>query len=210
MGIVVRLKDHARALTGSRAARPVSLSAVKPATIPRSVVKTIAHHSAGMLSRCHHLETAAALAPMSAAIASREGHSSMIDRNDVSAMQIAIRQSVLKSKDILSADLGAVLGQTVLMGTDKPSTSLFKQMFLARTALAREKAGKSQEQMAAELGVAQGTYHKYESRTPLPHHLIPQFCMLTDITPQWLYTAAVEIREAKPRRRRQARSSKAA
>lgn len=201
MGIVIRGRFH-HARIGSRAAKPVSLSAVKPATIPRSVVRTAAHHSAGMLSRCHHLETAGALAPISAAIASRDGHSSMIDRNDVSAMQLAIRQSVLKSKDILSADPWAELGHTVRMNAVAKSPSEFERQWIARTKFAREKSGKSQDEIADNLGIPQPTYGKYETRTMMPHRYVMAFCALCDVTPAWMYTAAVEIKIAKPRRRR--------
>lgn len=210
MAIIVRFPDHARAAIGSRAAKPVSFSAVKPAIIARSVVRTADHHSAGIPSRCHHLETAEALAPMSVAMASREGQSSMIERNEVSVIPIPIRQLVLNCKDILSGDLGAAVGHTVPMAIDRQSISHFKALFVARTALARERTGRSQEQMATDLGISQPTYTKYESRTPLPHYLVPQFCMLCEVTPQWMYTAAVEIKIAKPRRRRQKKTPKAA
>lgn len=82
--------------------------------------------------------------------------------------------------------------------------STFKRQFVARTKLAREKSGRSQEEMAADLGLAQSTYHKYEVRTPLPHHLVLPFCTLCQITPEWLYTAAVRLESAKTRRARSA------
>jgi DNA-binding XRE family transcriptional regulator len=125
-------------------------------------------------------------------------------------MQSSLRQTVLKSKDILSGDFTILLGHTVpVMGSDQPASE-FKRLFVARTKLARERAGKSQEEMAADLGVSQGTYHKYEKRTPLPHSLVLPFCTLCRITPEWLYTAAVELSAAEPRRRRQKRVAKAA
>lgn len=208
MGVVV--KFHARAATGSRAAKAVSRPAVSPASCPRSVASTAAHHSAGMPSRCHHLETAEALAPISAAIASRDGHSSMIDRNDVSAMQTAIRQLVLKSKDILSADPRSALGHTVRMNADAKSPTEFERQWIARTKFAREKSGKSQDEIAENLGIPQPTYGKYETRTVMPHRYVMAFCALCDVTPAWMYTAAVEIKVAKPRRRRQKQKAKAA
>lgn len=202
MGDVIRLSDHARAAIGSRAAKAVNCFAVRPSAKPRSDSKTASHHSAGMLSRCHHLDTAGALAPMSVAMASREGQSSMIDLNEVSGIQMPIRQLVLKSKDILSEDVRGVFGQNVFMAGRNQSVSDFKKMFIARTAYARERSGKSQDEIAAELGMLQPTYSKYEIRTPLPHHLVMAFCALCDVTPAWLYTAAVPIAAAKPKRTR--------
>jgi transcriptional regulator with XRE-family HTH domain len=88
--------------------------------------------------------------------------------------------------------------------------SQFKAMFLARTALAREKAGYTQESMAEALGMDQSKYSKYEIRTELPHHLVIPFCSLCNVTTAWLFTAVVEVREPKPRRRRTRRRLKAA
>jgi hypothetical protein len=163
-----------------------------------------------MLSRCHHLETAGAPAPRSAAIASREGHSSMMDRNEAkSVMPNPLRQLVLKGKDILSADMGIIQRHNVLMSKAQPD-SQFKSLFLARTALAREKAGYTQGSMAEALGMEQSKYSKYEVRTELPHHLIIPFCSLCDVSPAWLFTAVVEAREPRPRRRRSVKRVKAA
>lgn len=189
---VVWLKDHARAPSAtSRAAKRVSRSAVTPAAEDFSVINIADHHSAGTLSRCHHLETAGAPAPRSAAIASREGQSSMIDRNEAkSDMPKLLRPIVLKRKDNLSADVGIIRGHNVLMN-DRTS---IKEQFLARTAHARETARFSQEEMAEKLGIAQSLYSKYEIRTPLPHDLMLAFCALCDVTPGWMYTAIVPAR----------------
>jgi DNA-binding XRE family transcriptional regulator len=200
---------HAR--TSSREANPVSRSAVTPAPFARSVDNKPAHQSEGMLLRCHHLETNTADAPgRSAAIASRDGHSSITDRNEVSSlMPSPLRHSVLKSKDNLSADGGISQGHNVLM-SKKPSDSEFKHAFLARTAAARDKAGYTQETMAEALGMEQSKYSKYEVRTMLPHALVIQFCSLCEINVAWLYTAAIEIPSAKPKRRRRSRVLSAA
>ena len=210
MGIIVQLKDHARASIGARAARAVRASASRPAPSATTVDKIGNHHSAGTLSRCHHLETAEALAPMSAAIVSREGQSSMMERNDAnSVMANPIRPIVLNCKDKLSSDVGITSGHNVLM-SKKLADSEFRRAFLARTAAAREKANYTQETMAAALGMEQSKYSKYESRSTLPHALMVQFCTLCHIDMAWLYTAAIEIPAAKPKRRRRARKLKAA
>lgn len=208
MAAILPFRIHAR--TSTRAAKAVSISADSPDVADRSVASIADHHSAGILSRCHHLETAGAPAPRSAAMASREGHSSMMDRNEVkSVMPNALRQLVLKGKDNLSADVGIIQRHNVLMSRPQPD-SQFKALFLARTALAREKAGYTQESMAEALGMDQSKYSKYEVRTELPHHLIIPFCSLCDVSPAWLFTAVVEAREPKPRRRRRSQRAKAA
>jgi transcriptional regulator with XRE-family HTH domain len=70
-------------------------------------------------------------------------------------------------------------------------TTQFKRQFIARTKLAREGTGKSQAEMAVELGIGgkdpQGTYKQYEVRSYLPHHLIPRFCQLTGVSLEYLF-----------------------
>jgi transcriptional regulator with XRE-family HTH domain len=64
----------------------------------------------------------------------------------------------------------------------------FWESFCARVKLARERRGLTQEEVANVLDIAQGLYKHYESRSPLPHHLIPKFCLLCAISIDWLYT----------------------
>ena len=54
----------------------------------------------------------------------------------------------------------------------------FLSDLLSRTRSLREARGWSQAQMAEALGVSLARYKKYETRSPLPHHLIPRFAML--------------------------------
>lgn len=210
MGIVLRFPTrHARASTGSRAASRVNVSAVTPFETAFSVASTADHHSAGTLSRCHHLETAEARAPISDAIASREGHRSIMDWKDGKwVMPEPIRQSVLKSKDILSGDVCKTLGHNVLMKSGD-TTKVFKDQFTARVAYARHKAGYTQATMAEALGFgppddpsAQGKYHKYEKRSFMPHALIPRFCDLCDVTTGWLYSGPAVARPVEKRGRK--------
>jgi repressor LexA len=64
---------------------------------------------------------------------------------------------------------------------------------IERTRKARVDAGyKSQAAMALALGIEITTYPKYETRTPIPQNLIPQFCALTKVSPQWLLTGHEE------------------
>lgn len=61
----------------------------------------------------------------------------------------------------------------------EPSPARFKKAFLARTKLAREAAGLTQEELAKRLGIRQDKYAKYESRSPLPHQYVARFCEVT-------------------------------
>lgn len=56
----------------------------------------------------------------------------------------------------------------------------FNQKLCARVQRLRVERDWTQEQMATALGVAHETYKKYETRTPLPHYLIPRFAMQVD------------------------------
>ena len=215
MATILCFPRHRRAssLMRSRAAKAVSTSAVTRAELAISVARIRDHHSAGTQSRCHHFETAGARAPMSDAIASREDQSSMTARNDVveSGMPESIRQWVLFDKDILSGDGGKALGHDVLMmkapeSPGKLSAKQFKDQFTARVAYARHKAGYTQASMAEALGLgdgtAQGKYQKYEGRSLMPHHLIPQFCVLCDISTSWLLAGPVVARPIEKRGRK--------
>ncbi len=57
--------------------------------------------------------------------------------------------------------------------------SAFKKGFLARTKQARKRTSYSQNTLGELLGLDQGTYKQYETRSLIPHRLIPQFCALT-------------------------------
>lgn len=188
MGIVIYFPLHGRASTTSRAARAVKASAVRRDDAAVSVERTAAHHSAGMLSRCHHLDTADAPAPISAAMASREVQSSMMVRkDDKSLMSPKIGQSVLKIKAKMSLDGNRSLGHTVRM-SDRESEALFKQEFIGRVKAARIAVGWKQWQMAEALHMPQDKYKQYESRSLLPHHLVGRFCLITHVDPTWLMT----------------------
>lgn len=78
----------------------------------------------------------------------------------------------------------------------------FRQLFAARTKEAREKAGFSQDEMAKLLRIDQGRYKNYELTRPLPHFLVPQFCIACHIDPTDLYAAAPAARERRAPRRR--------
>src|SRR5688572_9885479 len=126
MGTVFRFPRqhvHARASKAvSRAANAVNLSAVTPFNAAFSVARREDHHSAGMLSRCHHLVTTDAGAPTSAASAARAPQASFGPQSSITArkelisvMGETIGQSVLKRKDFLSLDRRHALGHNVRM-----------------------------------------------------------------------------------------------
>lgn len=60
-----------------------------------------------------------------------------------------------------------------------PQPSKFKKAFLSRIKLARDGAGLTQEQMAERLGIQQGKYAKYETRSFMPHELLHKFSEIT-------------------------------
>ncbi len=183
---------HARASTTSRAAKLVSKSAVMPFIAAISVAKTTAHHSAGMLSRCHHFETVDELAPTAAAAASFEGHNSITERNElISDMVHVLGQPVLKIKANLSLDDSLSLGHTVRMA-DSDEEALFKQEFTKRIALARVARGWKQWQAAEAMGMEQDKYKQYEGRSLMPHYLIGRFCLVMRVDPVWLITGRGE------------------
>lgn len=64
----------------------------------------------------------------------------------------------------------------------------FKKAFIERTIQAREGAKFSQPQMAVILGIKQDRYKHYEGRSVLPHYFIVQFCAVTRISIDWLFT----------------------
>ncbi len=72
--------------------------------------------------------------------------------------------------------------------TRSPAVRKLVAGFIARTKSAREAAGKTQAEMAELMGTMQGTYKMWETRTPLPHHLILTFCELCQVDLDWLFT----------------------
>lgn len=180
------------------------ISAVRPAARAGADTKITDHHSAGIESRCHHLLTVDALAPMASAIAACDGHNSMIERKEVASdMGMLLGQLVLKSKANLSHD--CELPSTDDCGMAKPFVATeFHKEFQARTALAREASGRNQVKMASLLGTDQGTYKQWESRSGslIPHEYVVLFCELCLITEHWLFTGEgkpPQIAEVPPR-----------
>lgn len=79
--------------------------------------------------------------------------------------------------------------QSTLAPVTKPYTpTTYRRAFVQRVRAARTLASLNPLEMANKLGVPKDTYHRYETRTLLPHHLLEIFCQLTGTDLQWLIT----------------------
>ncbi|MHB8727619.1 MAG: hypothetical protein ACYC9K_01120 [Sulfuricaulis sp.] len=66
--------------------------------------------------------------------------------------------------------------------------SEFRVEFIKNTRRLRVKAGYGEaKEFAGYLGIPYATYAKYETRSLLPHYLIPKFCQLVHIPIKNLY-----------------------
>lgn len=191
---------HCRASAQSRAAKAVNLSEVTPAERARSVDKIADHLSAGMLSRCHHLETVVAGACTSDAKASFDGHRPITSRKEqISHMHHVLGPSVLKRKDNLALDGKKSLGHNVHMA-DSEEEDQYKQEFMARVKSARIASGRTQKKVAVLLDIEQDYYKQWETRSLMPHRYMEKFCIACGIELGWLVTGKGQ----KPRVVRQA------
>jgi DNA-binding XRE family transcriptional regulator len=76
-----------------------------------------------------------------------------------------------------------------LSSVAKPYTpTTYRNAFVQRVRAARNLAEKTPLEMAQLLDVPKDTYHRYETRTLLPHHLLEIFCKLTGQDLTWLIT----------------------
>ena len=91
-----------------------------------------------------------------------------------------VGQIVPRVKDYVYRDIMEQYCIFGMMKKDKstPATR-YRKAFCQRLKAAREAAGYTQITFAKELGLERDTYAKYESRSLLPHHLIPRVCQLT-------------------------------
>lgn len=186
MGTVVRFPHATR--RSRAAASPAILSAVKPAFRAVEVARIGNHHSAGILSRVHHLRAAKIEAPISPASESAAGlgQSDTTSRKLVSdeAMELLIRPAVLKSKPILSRDLALPAGNNRLMS----GQTQYRDNFAQRVFSAREHAGLTQDEIAHVLKTSQPTYNKYETRSLMPLWHLWAFCLACRVSVEWLVT----------------------
>jgi transcriptional regulator with XRE-family HTH domain len=75
---------------------------------------------------------------------------------------------------------------------------LYNHELIARTKFAREATGFSQEEFAGFMGVVQGTWKQYETRTRLPHHMIVKFCSLARCDLRWFLSGQGPAPEIAP------------
>jgi len=85
----------------------------------------------------------------------------------------------------------------IMSGGRKPSSSTqIRDGILARTRAARLMSGLSQQEVIDQLHKRTGhrvklaTYKKWETRTPIPHHLVIAFCETTGSDPWLLLTGS--------------------
>ena len=71
-----------------------------------------------------------------------------------------------------------------------PDPAGFARGFCTRVRSLRRAAGMTQAEMALALGVTVAAYEKYETRSPLPHHLVEPFAALTGAGVEELLSAA--------------------
>jgi hypothetical protein len=93
---------------------------------------------------------------------------------------------VLNVKANVSYDESARFHDTPRM--DRMSETEEKAAFIGRVRAARAARFEKQGPMCVILGIDQGTYKQYETRTPLPHRYIPKFCAATFRNPQRAYS----------------------
>lgn len=87
----------------------------------------------------------------------------------------------------MSCDLALAVGPDRPMARDEAEE--YREDFIGRTKRAREASGLTQAEVGVALGnIGQDTWKQYETRTPLPHHLIPRFCLLVRCDIIWLLT----------------------
>jgi hypothetical protein len=75
---------------------------------------------------------------------------------------------------------------------DRMSETEEKAAFIGRVRAAREARFPTQKPMLTILGIEQGTYKQYETRTPLPYRFIPKFCAACGVSIEWLLTGEGE------------------
>lgn len=168
-------------------AKSASISAFKPFDRATLVDRIDFHHSDGIELRHHHLRTADTDAPISPAKSSLVSHQPMMSLKDEgrSAMPELLGQAVLKIKAKMSREEPILLGDYASY-MDRMSETEEKAHFIGRTVAARRARYATQKEICALLEVDQGTYKQYETRTPLPHRLIPKFCIATGVSMEWL------------------------
>jgi transcriptional regulator with XRE-family HTH domain len=86
----------------------------------------------------------------------------------------------------VSYDESGRIGENARM--DRMTETEERAAFIGRVRAARMARYETQKPMLVILGLDQGTYKQYETRSPLPHRYLPKFCAATGVTLEWLLT----------------------
>lgn len=81
------------------------------------------------------------------------------------------------------------------------SEAEFNEALCARIQRLRVERDWTQQQMATALGVPFERYKKYETRSPLPHYLMPRFAQLVDRDPSYILLGRSEVQSSRGPRR---------
>jgi hypothetical protein len=87
----------------------------------------------------------------------------------------------------VSHDDSGRLGKNGRMA-DRMSETEEKLAFIRRVRTAREARFDTQKPMCTILGIEQGVYKQYETRSLLPHRYLLKFCAATGVELEWLLT----------------------
>lgn len=127
---------------------------------------------------------------MSDIAASIDDHRSITALNDVglgfaSGMDSSLGHIGLFGKANTARDCGTDGRHNASMAKRK-ADSEEKAEFIRRVKLARMARYPTQDPICTILGIEQGVYKHYESRSQLPHKHIPKFVAATGVTYEWL------------------------
>jgi hypothetical protein len=136
------------------------------------------------LRECH-LRTAQTDAPTSLATVSSDGLGQSFSTELGVSMPSVMGPLVQNVKANTPYDISSDSEHPPGMG-DRSETDE-RAAFIGRVKAAREQRFK-QKDICILLGIDQGTYKQYESRSMLPHRFIPKFCTATGVSLDWLLT----------------------
>jgi hypothetical protein len=197
MNKLISLADHARASRSTgRSEADLAWSAASNSKVtpfkPRASAKRTraSQYSGPIRPRRAHLETiqfdtGTPADRKSRATSSNEGQS-LSTSLTLPSMAQSVGPQVLNVKANTSYDESVDFSENPAM--DRMSETEERAAFIGRVRAAREARFPTQKPICTILGIDQGTYKQYESRTVLPHRFIPKFCAACGVTLDWLLT----------------------
>ncbi len=69
-----------------------------------------------------------------------------------------------------------------------PTQGHFERGMVLRIQQARQRAGKTQQEVAVILGVETSRYSKWETRSPMPIYFLVRFCLALGVDIEWVVT----------------------